>query len=191
MRVGLARSCCHSIKLAARGGRGHRPHARLSRNRQQAQPNCGRIAPSAARLRDPRINSDASFRARNATSPVHPEGVHMSRLMVLTLACVAGASLATSSLRAEQDQDQVTPQAVVSALEGAYGVHPGERRNHTKGMCALGTFVGLPEAATYSRSGLFAGSSIPVVARFSLAGGNPEASDTENPERHGARVQAA
>lgn len=119
----LARSCCHSIKLAARGGRGHRPHARLSRNRQQAQPNRGRIAPSAARLRDPRINSDGSFRARNATSPVHPEGVHMSRLMVLTLACVAGASLATSSLRAEQDQDQVTPQTVVSALEGAYGVH--------------------------------------------------------------------
>jgi catalase len=50
-------------------------------------------------------------------------------------------------------------------------------------MCALGTLVGPPETATYSRSGLFAGSSIPVVARFSLAGGNPEASDTEKTPR--------
>jgi catalase len=105
----------------------------------------------------------------------------MSRLMVLMLACVAGASLATSSARA--DQEQVTPNAVVTALEEAYGVHPGERRNHTKGMCALGTFVGLPEAAIYSRSGLFSGSSLPVVARFSLAGGNPKASDAEKTPR--------
>jgi hypothetical protein len=162
-------------------------HATVNRRSQIAAGS--RQAPQDFAIRVSTVT--LAFARRNATSPVHPEGVHMSRLMVLTLACVAGASLATSSPRAEQDQDQVTPQAVVSALEGAYGVHPGERRNHTKGMCALGTFVGLPEAATYSRSGLFAGSSIPVVARFSLAGGNPEASDTENPERHGARVQAA
>jgi catalase len=69
-------------------------------------------------------------------------------------------------------QDDVTPPEVVTALEQAYGVHPGQRRNHTKGMCALGSFVGSPEAPVYSRSPLFSGSTIPVVARFSLAGGN-------------------
>ena len=56
-------------------------------------------------------------------------------------------------------------------------------RNHTKGMCALGSFVGTPEAASYSRSALFSGSTIPVVARFSLAGGNPKAADTEKSPR--------
>jgi len=77
----------------------------------------------------------------------------------------------------------VTAEEVVGALEGAYGVHPGERRNHTKGTCALGTFVGRPEAAAYSRSALFAGQPVPVVARFSLAGGDPHASDTDRSPR--------
>jgi catalase len=100
---------------------------------------------------------------------------------------IATLSLATAALAFALPQaiadEQVTPNAVVTALEEAYGVHPGQRRNHTKGMCALGSFVGLPEAATFSRSGLFAGSSIPVVARFSLAGGNPNAGDTEKTPR--------
>ena len=73
--------------------------------------------------------------------------------------------------------------AVIDALEGAYGTHSGQRRNHTKGIGALGSFVGNPEAAAYSRSALFSGQTIPVVARFSLAGGDPEASDTEKSPR--------
>ena len=35
----------------------------------------------------------------------------------------------------------------------------------------------MPETASYSRSALFSGATIPVVARFSLAGGNPKAAD--------------
>jgi catalase len=73
----------------------------------------------------------------------------------------------------------VTADQVTRALEGAYGVHPGQRRNHTKGTCALGTFVGAPQAAAFSRSAMFSGLSVPVVLRFSLAGGDPEASDLE------------
>jgi catalase len=102
---------------------------------------------------------------------------------VPALVLASAAALVVSARPAVADQEQVTPNAVVTALEEAYGVHPGERRNHTKGMCALGSFVGLPDAATYSRSGLFSGSSIPVVARFSLAGGNPKASDAEKTPR--------
>jgi len=77
----------------------------------------------------------------------------------------------------------VSPEQVVTALEGVYGVHPGQRRNHTKGTCALGEFVGTTEAAGYSRSLLFSASAVPVVARFSLAGGNPRAPDTERSPR--------
>lgn len=73
---------------------------------------------------------------------------------------------------------EVTADEVVTALEKTFGVTPGQRRNHTKGTCAAGEFVGTPEAAAYSRSLLFSGRVIPVVARFSLAGGNPNVPDT-------------
>ena len=72
-----------------------------------------------------------------------------------------------------------TPDAsqVVAAIEGAFGVTPGERRNHIKGTCAAGEFVGTKEAAKLSRSPLFSGQPVPVIARFSLSGGNPQAPD--------------
>ena len=59
----------------------------------------------------------------------------------------------------------------------------GERRNHTKGNCALGTFVGMTKGAEYSRSALFSGRSLLVVVRFSRAGGDPEAPDAEKSPR--------
>jgi catalase len=74
--------------------------------------------------------------------------------------------------------DEVTAPQVVEAIEGTFGVTPGQRRNHTKGTCAIGEFVGTREAAEYSRSSLFSGRPIPVIARFSLSGGNPKAPDT-------------
>jgi catalase len=98
------------------------------------------------------------------------------RLVVATAALVGFAAPAGA-------QEPVTAPQVVTALEEAYGVHPGQRRNHTKGMCALGSFVGTPEAAAYSRSALFSGSTVPAVVRFSLAGGNPNAADTEKTPR--------
>lgn len=72
-----------------------------------------------------------------------------------------------------------TPDAnqVVAAIEGAFGVTPGERRNHIKGTCAAGEFVGTKEAAKLSRSPLFSGQPVPVIARFSLSGGNPKVPD--------------
>jgi Catalase len=94
---------------------------------------------------------------------------------------IATLSLATAALAFALPpalaDEQVTPNALVTALEQVYGVHPGQRRNHTKGTCATGSFVGLPEATSYSRSALFSGATIPVVARFSLGGGNPDAPD--------------
>ena len=105
----------------------------------------------------------------------------MTEVCKLTLAGAMALAVAVASARAEPNP--VTAPEVVTALEQAYGVHPGQRRNHTKGMCAEGTFVGSQDAAAYSRSAPFSGATIPVVARFSLAGGNPEASDTEKSPR--------
>lgn len=73
---------------------------------------------------------------------------------------------------------QVRPDQVVESLENTFGPHPGWRKNHAKGMCAAGQFTGTAEAAGYSRSALFSGKAIPVIGRFSLAGGNPGVADT-------------
>jgi catalase len=75
-------------------------------------------------------------------------------------------------------ENDVTADQVVSALEKTFGVHQGERRNHTKGTCAVGEFVGSQDAHIYSRSALFSGKPVPVVARFSMPGGNPKVPDT-------------
>jgi catalase len=72
---------------------------------------------------------------------------------------------------------EVTAPQMIDAFEGTFGVHPGQRRNHIKGTCAAGEFVGTKDAAALSRSALFSGKSVPVVARFSLGGGSPEVPD--------------
>ena len=94
----------------------------------------------------------------------------MTEVAKLTLAAAMALAVAAAYARAEPNP--VTAPEVVTALEQAYGVHPGQRRNHTKGMCAEGSFVGSQDVAAYSRSALFSGATIPVFARFSLAGGN-------------------
>jgi catalase len=90
------------------------------------------------------------------------------------------AACARESERAgEYRRDTATVETVNTALERAYGVHPGQRRNHAKGVCALGTFDGEAAMSAYSRSTLFGDQSIPVVARFSIGGGNPNVPDTD------------
>ena len=77
----------------------------------------------------------------------------------------------------------VTADQVVGSIEGVFGVTPGERRNHIKGTCAVGEFVGTKEAGKLSSSPLFSGKPVPVVARFSLSGGNPKAPDVAKSAR--------
>ena len=89
----------------------------------------------------------------------------------------AGALLLAASY-CIAETNEVTADQAVTALENTFGVTPGERRNHTKGTCAAGEFVGTAGAVPYTRSALFSGKPVPVVARFSLAGGNPKVPDT-------------
>lgn len=96
--------------------------------------------------------------------------VHFALLTVASAACWA-------PMRVLGAENTTAPQ-MIDAFEGTFGVRPGQRRNHTKGTCASGEFVGTTDAAALSRSALFSGKPIPVVARFSLGGGNPEVPDT-------------
>jgi hypothetical protein len=93
--------------------------------------------------------------------------------------------IATISARAmaEEGATAVTPVQVVGSLEATFGVHPGQRRNHTKGMCAVGEFVATTGAPVLSRSLLFSGARIPVIARYSVAGGHPSAADATRTAR--------
>jgi len=99
-----------------------------------------------------------------------------ARLAGLVFAAAASGT-ATSALGAPADSTEVTAPQMIDAFEGDFGVHPGQRRNHAKGTCAAGEFIGTTDAAALSRSALFSGKTIPVIARFSVGGGDPEVPD--------------
>ena len=99
-------------------------------------------------------------------------------MIMKTLSHTFAGMLFLAALPAMSAEPEVSAPQVVEAIEGVFGVVQGERRNHIKGACASGEFVGTKDAAKYSRSALFSGKPVPVVARFSLAGGNPKAPDT-------------
>jgi len=101
---------------------------------------------------------------------------HGPRFAFVTLMSVASTAPNLASGAAAGDSEVTAPQ-MIDAFEGTFGVHPGQRRNHIKGTCAAGEFVGMTDVAALSRSALFSGKAIPVVARFSLGGGNPDVPD--------------
>ena len=103
--------------------------------------------------------------------------VYHTRMKLLALLILAAAACSAPLPAPAAQPDSTTGQQMIDAFEGAFGVHTGQRRNHVKGTCAAGEFVGTSDAAALSRSVLFSGKSIPVIARFSLGGGNPEIPD--------------
>jgi len=79
---------------------------------------------------------------------------------------------------------------IVDALNTRYGVHPGYRSNHAKGIVVEGAFTPTPAAAQLSKSPLFSGATLPATVRFSDAGGSPslhDASPLANP--HGMAIK--
>jgi catalase len=74
-------------------------------------------------------------------------------------------------------EDQPIEQQLVDAMNKVFGVHPGFRANHAKGIVVEGSFKASPEAAGLSRAVLFNGSSIPATVRFSDSTGIPNIPD--------------
>jgi catalase len=68
-------------------------------------------------------------------------------------------------------------QALVDGFENAFGKHPGQRRDGAKGICAEGHFTGTAEGRALSTATAFGGERVPVLARFSVTGCNPQGSD--------------
>ena len=87
---------------------------------------------------------------------------------------VIGAT--TASVAPSVSAQTPAPDKLVDALEGVFGKHAA-RRSGAKGVCASGFFVGTPDGRGLTSSAIFSGQEIPVIARFSIGGGSPKASD--------------
>ena len=99
------------------------------------------------------------------------------RAALSAVACAA-ASLAVPA------SAQVDPSQMVDAFENAGGKFQGFRRSGAKGICAVAEFVGNAEGRALSVSSAFSGQPVPVVARFSMGGGNPKAPDNAKSQRN-------
>jgi catalase len=108
----------------------------------------------------------------------------MNKRNYASLAVMAGIGLSLAAAA----QDLPDPSQVVDTFEKLGGVHKGLRRNHSKGSCAVGTFVGTAEGRKLSSSALFSTKDVPVIARFSVAGPNPEIPDAARAP-HGLGLQ--
>jgi len=95
--------------------------------------------------------------------------MHCSKLLFVMALFVSATSYA---------QDTVTADQVVGAIEKQFGTTPGQRRNHINGVCVAGSFTGDKAIQAYTSSPLFSGRQIPVIGRFSLAGGSLKIPDT-------------
>jgi catalase len=89
---------------------------------------------------------------------------------------MAGLALLACALPASAED--ATPEALVDALNAVFGKHAGMRAAHTKGFCVKGNFTPSAEAAAYSKAPQFSAfQPVPLLGRFSLGGGNPQAAD--------------
>jgi catalase len=79
---------------------------------------------------------------------------------------------------------QVDPNQMVDAFERAGGKFEGFRRSGAKGVCAAAEFVGSAEGRALSTASAFSGKPVPVIARFSIGGGNPKAPDNGKSQRN-------
>jgi catalase len=80
------------------------------------------------------------------------------------------------------------PVVAVDRLRAAFGGPPGRRTLHAKGRFYAGTFTATPEATALGRAGHLTGDPVPVLVRWSNAGGNASVPD-KAPDIRGMAVK--
>jgi catalase len=75
---------------------------------------------------------------------------------------------------------------LVQALDAVFGLHPGFRPAHAKGLMCAGTFTPSPEAAKLTRAPHANKASTPVTVRYSNSTGVPTIPDND-PQKSGPR----
>ncbi len=81
-----------------------------------------------------------------------------------------------------------SPVDAVDALNAVFGKHAATRAAHAKGFCMTGTFTPAADAAKLSKAAHFA-KQVPIIARFSLGGGNPNAADNDQGNVRGLAIK--
>jgi len=100
------------------------------------------------------------------------------------IACaVGGTSIAFAYTGGWIAPDRLSPTKIVDRFEAIGGRHEGFRRNHAKGMCIAGNFASSGQGAALSSADLFRAGQVPVIGRFSFAGGDPFMADTDGAVR--------
>jgi catalase len=88
--------------------------------------------------------------------------------------------------------EQATPNQFIDTFAKIFGEHKGERKGHAKGFFAVGEFKALPDAKNFSSVSWLSGETVPVTARFSMAGGNPNAPENaRSPRGLGLQLKTA
>src|SRR5215468_7468500 len=110
--------------------------------------------------------------------PPRPVGHSKQRVSMRTKTLLAALAVLVAAAPAiVRADDQPIEIQIVDAMNKAFGVHPGFRANHAKGVVVEGSFKASPEAATLSKAVIFNGSAIPVTVRFSDSTGIPDLPD--------------
>jgi catalase len=104
--------------------------------------------------------------------------------LVLSAAAAAATLLVPNAIAQAPGGAQVDPNAFLNQFESTFGKFEGFRRSGAKGICATGEFVGSAEARALSTASAFSGRPVPVVARFSVGGANPNAPDNAKSQRN-------
>ena len=117
------------------------------------------------------------------TTPTFKKSTSKTSTLMIQRAALAAVACAAAALAAPAGA-QVEPNQMVNAFEAAGGKHPGFRRSGAKGVCAVAEFIGNAEGRALSVSSAFSGKPVPVVARFSMGGGNPKAPDNVKSQRN-------
>ncbi len=86
--------------------------------------------------------------------------------------------MATPSTGVDPKSEKLYDQ-LVDALNNLFGVHPGFRATHAKGVICEGSFTPSPSAVSVSRAKHFQGEPTPVTVRFSDFTGIPNIPDTD------------
>jgi catalase len=115
-------------------------------------------------------------------APAKAEQSHLRKVSTLTRFVLIGVILAAIAgtfawLGGWLTPNELTPARFVDGLEEVNGIHPGFRRNHARGVGTAGFFESNGKGVRLSAAFVFQPGRVPVLGRFSLGGGQPDAPD--------------
>jgi catalase len=97
-------------------------------------------------------------------------------------AVLSAGSISTAYAEADAE-------SLVNALNAVFGAHKGLRAAHTHGQCVKGNFVASPDAAALTKAPHFNSKTpVGIIARFSMGGGDPNASNAQKDNVRGLAI---